>query len=83
MAILAPPPAPPRVGYDDDGDVKRLRLRLMQIGVTGVTVLATAWLCTLGAIPAIIALMVAKHILVAVLVMGTGVDVHRPNEYGL
>jgi hypothetical protein len=83
MAILAPPPAPPRVGFGDDDGLKRLRFRLMQIVVSGVTVVATAWMCTLGAIPAIIGLMVAKHILVAVLVMGIGVDAQRPNEYGL
>jgi hypothetical protein len=71
------------VGYSDDGGLKRLRFRLMQILVTGITIVATAWLCTFGAIPAILALMVAKHILVAVLVMGMGVDAQRPNEYGL
>jgi hypothetical protein len=47
---------------------------MTQILATIITVLATAWLCTLGAIPAILALMVAKHILVAILVMGLGVD---------
>ena len=83
MAILAPPPPAPRVGYSDDGGLKRLRFRLMQILVTGITIVATAWVCTFGAIPAILALMVAKHILVAVLVMGMGVDAQRPNEYGL
>ena len=39
--------------------------------------LITGWVCTLGIIPAIIALMVAKHILVAILVMGLGVDGNR------
>jgi hypothetical protein len=39
-----------------------------------VTVLITAWLCTLGAIPAILGLMVAKHVLVAIVMMGLGVD---------
>jgi hypothetical protein len=49
-------------------------MRLMQVMATIITVLATIWLCTLGAIPAILGLMVAKHVLVAILVMGLGVD---------
>jgi hypothetical protein len=40
-------------------------------------VLITGWLCTFGAIAAILALMTAKHILVAILVMGLGVDAQR------
>jgi hypothetical protein len=74
MALLAPPPAPPRVALDDNDDLKRFRFRLTQLVATAVTVLVTAWLCTFGPIPAIIALMVAKHVLVAILVMGLGVD---------
>jgi hypothetical protein len=73
-SLLAPPPAPPRVAQADNDDVRRFRLRLLQALATVVTVLVTAWLCTLGAIPAILGLMVAKHILVAILVMGLGVD---------
>ena len=45
---------------------------------TLVTVLITAWCCTFGWIPAILALLVAKHILVAILVAGLGVD--RPSS---
>ena len=56
---------------DNDG-LKRLRLRLLQILASTITVLATLWLCTFGAIPAILALMVAKHVLVAILIMGPG-----------
>jgi hypothetical protein len=77
MALLAPPPRTPRIALDDNDDLRRLRLRMTQILATIITVLATAWLCTLGAIPAILALMVAKHVLVAVLVMGLGVDAQR------
>jgi hypothetical protein len=58
---------------DDDG-LNRLQTRLWQLGMTVVTILVTAWCCTLGWIPAIIALAVAKHVLVAILVMGLGVD---------
>lgn len=77
MALLAPPPAPPRVASGDDDGVKKFRLRFTQVVATLVTVLATAWICTLGWIPAIVALSVAKHVLVAVLMMGLGVDAPR------
>jgi hypothetical protein len=61
-----------------DGDgLQRVRFRLTQVLATAVTVLVTAWFCTLGAIPAILALLVAKHVLVAILVMGLGVDAPR------
>jgi hypothetical protein len=72
MSQLAPPPAPPRVGLGDDDRHRRLRMRLTQLMATTVTVLTTAWVCTFGAIPAIIALMIAKHVLVAVAMMGSG-----------
>jgi hypothetical protein len=58
---------------DNDG-LGPYRLRLTQATATIVTVLATGWVCTLGPIPAIIGLMIGKHVLVAVLVMGLGVD---------
>jgi hypothetical protein len=58
---------------DNDGR-RRLELRLTQVTLTAITVLITAWCCTLGWIPAILALVVAKHVLVAILVMGLGVD---------
>jgi hypothetical protein len=74
MAVLVPPPRIPRIALDDNDGLHHLRLRMTQILATIVTVLVTAWLCTFGAIPAILALMVAKHILVAILVMGLGVD---------
>ena len=80
MAVLAPPPAPPTVAADDNDGLNRFRLRMTQVTATAITVLATAWLCTLGAIPAICALLVAKHILVAILMMGLGVD--APGRFG-
>jgi hypothetical protein len=76
MALLLPPPPivppapPPRVLTAEDDDRRRFRLRMTQVMATLVTVLVTAWLCMLGPIPAIIALAVAKHVLVAVLMMG-------------
>ena len=77
MALLAPPPRTPRLALDDNDDLKRLRLRLTQIVASIITILVTGWLCTFGAISAILALMVAKHILVAILMMGLGVDAQR------
>jgi hypothetical protein len=76
MKQMAPPPVPPRVALDDDGGMRRLRFRLWQLLMTFLTVLITAWFCTLGAVPAIAALMIAKHVLVAILVLGLGVDQH-------
>jgi hypothetical protein len=54
---------------DDDG-LRRLHFRLWQILMATITVLLTTWFMTFGVIPAIIALMVAKHVLVAILVLG-------------
>ncbi len=71
------PPSPPLVALADRGGSDRLRMRLHQVALSTVTVLATAWCVTLGAVPAIISLSIAKHILVAILVMGLGVDKPR------
>jgi hypothetical protein len=71
---MAPPPAPPRVALNDDDHFGRVRLRLWQLWLTLVTVLITVWIMTLGPIPAIIAVITAKHVLVAILVMGLAVD---------
>jgi hypothetical protein len=81
MALIAPPEKPPLVALgDDDGRVDRVRLRLCQWWCTLVTVGVTVWLCTLGYIPGIIAVVTAKHILVAIFVMGIGVDAPREVE---
>jgi hypothetical protein len=74
MSQLAPPPAPPTVALGDDDRLKRVHFRLWQLIITAATILITGWFCTFGIIPAILSLMVAKHILVAILVMGLGVD---------
>jgi hypothetical protein len=75
MSQLAPPRLPV-VALDDGGNLRRLRFRLWQVFWTTLTVLVTAWACTFGWIPAIIAILIAKHVLVAILVVGLGVD-HR------
>lgn len=73
MKIMVPPAPPPVALANPDGS-DRLRLRLHQVTLTAVTVLATAWCVTLGVVPAVISLSIAKHVLVAILVMGLGVD---------
>jgi len=79
MSQIAPPQRPPLVALGDDGDrISRLQLRLWQWWCTFVTVMATAWLMTLGWIPGIIAIITAKHVLVAIFLMGIGVD--KPRE---
>lgn len=77
MALLAPPPHTPPISVGDNDDLKRLRLRMTQIAATTVTLLVSGWVCTFGPIPAILALMTAKHILVAILMMGLGVDARQ------
>jgi hypothetical protein len=71
--LIAPPEPPLRVALADD-DRQRFQFRHWLLVWTILTVLVTAWLCTLGWVPAILGLFVAKHILVALLVMALGVD---------
>lgn len=81
MVSLAPPPAPPRwpvaVALDDSDERQRFRFRLFQVTLTLLTLLITGWLCTFGWVSAVLALCIAKHVLVAILVMGLGVDAPR------
>jgi hypothetical protein len=76
MAQIAPPLPPLRVTLADPDGAGYLHGRLWLVSMTLLTVLITAWLCCLGPIPAIIALVVAKHILVAFLVMGLDLRAH-------
>jgi hypothetical protein len=68
------PPAPPPVSLADPDGSDHLRLRLHQVTLSAVTILATAWCVTLGTVPAVISISIAKHILVAILAMSLGVD---------
>ena len=74
MIRMVPPPHPPATALDDRPG-GNLHFRMKQIIWTAVTVFLTAWFCTMGPIPAILALCVAKHVLVAILLMG--IDVNR------
>jgi hypothetical protein len=61
----------------DDDRHAYLYARLWLWWTTFLTVLVTAWCISLGPIPAIIALVVAKHVLVALLVMGMDLRAQR------
>jgi len=76
MSLLAPPRPPASVTVDDD-DLRRLHFRLWQILMAAITVLLTTWFMTFGVVPAIIALMIAKHVLVAILVAGLEINSQR------
>jgi len=77
MIEIAPPKPPLRIALGDDDGLAKLHLRLWQVWLTFLTILATVWCMTLGPIPGILAVVVAKHVLVAILVMGLGVDAPR------
>jgi hypothetical protein len=74
--MLAPPPAHPVITGDDDRR-QRLQFRLWQLCMSTLTILAAVWLTTYGALAAILAWVVAKHVLVAILMMG----LHRYPRY--
>jgi hypothetical protein len=68
--IASPPPPALGVALADEDRSGRLHAQLWLWWMTFLTVLATAWCFTLGPIPAIISIVAAKHVLVALLVMG-------------
>jgi len=75
--MMAPPDAPPRVALDRGDGYRRLRVRTCQVSVSALTIVGTAWCFTRGWAPGLVATMFAKHILVAILVWGLGVDQPR------
>ncbi len=69
MARSIPPESPLFSG--DGGQLERLRFRLWQVMITILTIAGTVWIMLLGVpILSITAIALAKHILVALLVMG-------------
>jgi hypothetical protein len=79
MMRMAPPEPPLRVALDDGDGLRRLRYRLWQVSILALTFTVTAWTWTLPPIYempilGISALLIAKHIVIAVFVMGIGVD---------
>jgi hypothetical protein len=77
MNAMVPPQSPILVATGGNGGSQRLQLRFQKISLSTLTVVATAWCISLGPVPAVLACAVAKHILVAVLVMGH--DLAEPN----
>jgi hypothetical protein len=73
MPLLAPPGPPLRIAVMDEPR-KRFWFRHWLLVWTVLTIFVTGWLISLGPIPAILGVVVAKHILVALLMMGLGVD---------
>jgi hypothetical protein len=71
MNASVPPRPPASIGTGGNGGSRPLQLRLQKILLSTFTILATAWCITLGPLPAILACAIAKHVLVAVLVMGS------------
>ncbi len=53
---------------------RRVEFRLWQVRSAAVVVAATAWCATFGPVPAILAVLVAKHILVALVVAGADLE---------
>lgn len=74
MPTLSPPPDLPNAVTLADGGPDHVRFRLLQLSWTTATIAATTWICTFGPIPSIFAVAVAKHVLVAIFVMGIGLD---------
>ncbi len=72
------PPMPPRLATTADDGQQRLQFRLYQLMVSTLTILAAVWVTTYGRpFLTILAWVVAKHVLVAVLMMG----LHRYPRY--
>ena len=69
------PPSPAIVGGDDSR--KHLKFRLWQLLMSTLTILVAVWFTTYGPVPGILAWVVAKHIFVALLMMG----LHRYPRY--
>ncbi len=71
MAVLVPPKPPVHVAVGDDDRLRRLQFRMWQLLWAIATVFATAWVILLGVpILSITAVAIAKHVLVALYMMG-------------
>lgn len=69
MSYVAPPPPTP-AQVSNDHPRRRIQFRLWQIVASALTVAATVWCFMLHSLAGILALIIAKHILVAVLASG-------------
>jgi hypothetical protein len=77
MALRVPPSPPPIPVLAEDDGLERVHFRLWLVALTAFTLLAATWLATFGFGPAVLAFVVAKHVLVAFLAMGLGIDAHN------
>jgi hypothetical protein len=77
MPQLNPPLPPPTASVGGDDSRERLHFRLWQLLMSTLTILVAVWFTTYGPVPGILAWVVAKHILVALLMMG----LHRYPRY--
>ncbi|MGE3803470.1 MAG: hypothetical protein AB7K24_02220 [Gemmataceae bacterium] len=82
MAVIAPPRKPPFIALDDGDGMRRIQQGLFLLGWTAATVFLNAWLFTVDLAAGILGLVVAKHVLVAVLVKGLGIDENRAASSG-
>jgi hypothetical protein len=55
---------------DEMPPLRRIDFRLWQIGLSALTVVITGWCFTFGPLPGIIAAVIAKHVLVAIIAAG-------------
>jgi hypothetical protein len=79
MSRLVPPQSTLCVAVADD-DRSRFWFRHWLLVWTALTILVTVWFISLGAIPGVLALVVAKDILVALLSAGLGLDQQPASE---
>lgn len=71
------PPKPPPVATGDRPPSRRLQFRLWQVVVCALTLFVTGWCFTVHAAIGLTASFLAKHVIVAVLAMGLGLDDDR------
>ncbi|GIW79996.1 MAG: hypothetical protein KatS3mg105_1803 [Gemmatales bacterium] len=81
--INAPPRKPPQIAVHDDGGLHRLERKLQILCLTAMTVFGSVWLLTYGYVPGMVGLVVAKHVLVAILAMGLGLDEDFDSPFSL
>jgi hypothetical protein len=69
MSFVATPPPPP-AAITGDSPQQRINFRLWQIVMSAATLAIVVWFFTLHSLAGILALIVAKHVWVAILVSG-------------
>lgn len=69
MSFVATPP-PAQTSFTGDNPQQRINFRLWQIVMSAVTLVIVIWFFTLNSLAGILALIVAKHVWVAILVSG-------------